>query len=118
MLENEFEEKFNIKLKKNSKKNIVSITLEIDENDGDYNEKTSELDIPTFEKLLPVLKAIKSRKFNSIGDNKRDDYIVPEDLEDDWNDIEPSVEYGGHDLCILDLVFYNENGEAFDIKLK
>jgi hypothetical protein len=117
MLKNEFENKFGVKSEGFMQRDVILITIEMDENDGDYNEKTSELSLEDFEMILPVLKEIESGKFNSIGDCKRDNYEVPVEVEDLWNEICPYGEYGGHDLCIIDLKFIDENGASYIIKL-
>jgi len=116
---NKLIEKYGIKAKAASKrKNIFEIKTEIDENDGDYLESTTILDISEFELLLPVLRAIESGEFTATGDcSHRDDYTIPEECEDAFYDIDPSGEYGGHDLCIEYINFYDEDGVEYEIEV-
>lgn len=114
----EVEKKFNVLARRSPKKNIFIVAMESDTNDGDYIESTSEYDIDDFEKILPILQDICSGKFTSYGDCKRDNYQVPEELEDDLYALLPSSEYGAHDLSIVKITFYDEDSNAYDITLK
>jgi len=118
MRNTELETKFKIKLEKTSNpKNQFKIQTEVDENDGDYLLSESLLSVEKFEIILPVIKAINTGELNSFGDSKRDDYVMPDECEDLFYDIAPSSEYGGHDLCICSLIYYDENGNSFDVIL-
>jgi hypothetical protein len=117
MLKNEFENKFDVKCENFIEKNVILITIKMDENNGYHREKSSKLSIKEFKLILPVLKSIDSNEFESVGDYKIDDYEVPFEVEDLWDKICPYNEYGGSDLCITDLKFIDENSVSYIIKL-
>lgn len=93
------------------------IHLEMDMNDGDYVRSCNSMSKEDFIALYPILVAIKNGEYTSTGECKRDDYEVPDDLEDLWFNYIPSSEYGGHNLEITRLTYFDEDGVEYGVSL-
>ena len=113
----EIEEKFNVRSKKSLRQNVFAVSMAADINDADYIYSDVELSIEEFERALPLLRAINEGKLTSYGVMKRDDYEITSELYEDFYNLVPISEYGAYSLEIREILFYDEAGTQWEIKL-
>ncbi len=117
MTKHEMENKFNgLKMKRSkSIKDTFRLTVQGDENDGDYKtEVTSFESYKELEKYLSLISKI-GKEITTIGDMDRDDYELTEEESELMYEICPYSEYGLHSLEVEEFVYFDENGDSFDI---
>ena len=117
MTKYEQENKFNgLHFKKAiSIKDTFTITIQGDQNDGDYLTETTNFS--SYEKLQPYLTIISKigNEITATGDaSDRDAYELQDEESDLANDIIPYSEYGVHSLTLSEFVYYDERGDAYD----
>ena len=100
-------------------KNLFQVAFELDTNDGDYIYSTSVLTVEEFIEAYPLLEAVNDGTLSGIGEycSDRSSYIIPEELEDIAYDLFPRGEYGGHNLDITSLQYFDADGILFDVQL-
>ena len=105
----------NLTKNNNTIKDTFRLEIEGDENDGDY--KTQVTTFSTFEELKLYLSLISKlgKEITSTGVQDRDDYTPTEEESDLIYDICPHNEYGMHDLNVQEFVYFDENGDKFDV---
>jgi len=109
-------EKNNIKFKESkSLKNKFIIAVEGDANDADYITETYYLSEENFFKNLESLRYIIENDVGS-GDWEKN---MPEDdaLADQVRSFLPYGEYGVHTICGVNIIYHDENGVGYEIKL-
>jgi len=95
-------------------KDTFVLTIEGDENDGDYKTEVTQFGYEELKDYLSLISKIGDI-ITCNGDMDRDDYKPTEKEDDQMYDICPYSEYGMHDLNIDSFVYYDTDGEEFDV---
>ncbi len=120
MTEYDMENRFSgIKMKPSASiKDTFRLTILGDSNDGDYErEVTTFKDYEELSLFLTFISKI-GKEITSIGDLKSDDYKLSDDENDMVYEICPYNEYGMHSLKVDEFVYFDENGDCFDISFQ
>ena len=105
-----------LELKKSTKsvKDTFVLTIKGDENDADYITAVTEFSYTELKKYLNLLSKI-GNEITSIAEQSRDNYKPSELEQNQIYTVCPYSEYGIHSLEIDSFVYYDKDGEPWDV---
>ena len=98
-------------------KNTFRLVIQGDTNDGDYVQETTEwTNFDEFKDYLPLISKIGNQVTN-LGDrmSSKDRAVLTDDEDDQLYEICPYGDYGLTSLEVLEFVYFDENGDSFDV---